>query len=92
MILLYIIRVKHHAGLPTWSSHHVGDLHEDVPSDGSEALCCQLQDLELTSQTTDFVASSFPKYSQALQRLPLLQADFETAQHSHEVLQRWQHM
>ena len=52
-----------------------------------EALCCQL-DLELTSQTTDFDSSSFSKYSQALQRLPLLQADLETAQHAHEVLQQ----
>ena len=45
-------------------------------------------DLELTSQTTDFDSSSFSKYSQALPRLPLLQADLETAQHAHDVLQQ----
>ena len=49
--------------------------------------CCQL-DLELTSQITDFNSSSFSKYSQVLQRLPLFQADLETAQHAHEVLQQ----
>eukprot|EP00731_Ephydatia_muelleri_P015745 Em0009g169a len=49
--------------------------------------CCQL-DLELTSQITDFDSSSFSKYSQVLQRLPLFQADLETAQHAHEVLQQ----
>ena len=52
-----------------------------------EALCCQL-DLELASHTTDFDSFNFSKYSQALQRLPLLQGDLETAQHSQEVLQQ----
>ena len=52
-----------------------------------EALCCQL-DLELARQTTDFDPSSFSKYSQALQRLPVLQADLENAQYSQEVLQQ----
>ena len=52
-----------------------------------EALCCQL-DLELASHTTDFDSSNFSKYSQALQRLPLLQGDLKTAQHSQEVLQQ----
>ena len=51
-----------------------------------KALCCQL-DLELASHTTDFYSSNFSKYSQGLQRLPLLQGDLETAQHSQEVLQ-----
>ena len=49
-----------------------------------EALCCQL-DLELASRTTDFDSSNFSKYSQALQRLPLLQGDLKTAQHSASV-------
>ncbi|KAL5487179.1 hypothetical protein EMCRGX_G019751 [Ephydatia muelleri] len=52
-----------------------------------EALCCQL-DLELASRTTDFDSSNFSKYSQALQRLPLLQGDLKTAQHSQQVLQQ----
>ena len=43
-----------------------------------EALCCQL-DLELASHTTDFDSINFSRYSQALQRLPLLQEDHETA-------------
>ena len=49
-----------------------------------KALCCQL-DLELASHTitTDF---NFSKYSQALQRLPLLQGDLKTD--SREVLQQ----
>ena len=51
-----------------------------------EALCCQL-DLELASHTTDFDSSNFSKYSQALQRLPLLQGDLKNAQHSQQVLQ-----
>ena len=52
-----------------------------------EALCCQL-DFELASCTTDFDSSNFSKYSQALQRLPLLQGDLKTAQHSQQVLQQ----
>ena len=52
-----------------------------------EALCCQL-DLELASRTTDFDSSNFSKYSQALQRLPLLQGDLKTTQHSQQVLQQ----
>ena len=52
-----------------------------------EALCCQL-DLELARQTTDFDSSSFSKYSQALQRLSVLQAELENTQHSQEVLQQ----
>ena len=43
-----------------------------------EALCCQL-DLELASLTTDFDASNFSKYSEALQILPSLQAELEEA-------------
>ena len=50
-----------------------------------KALYCQL-DLEQASHTTDF-DSNFSKCTQALQRLPLLQGDPETAQHSQEVLQ-----
>ena len=52
-----------------------------------EAVCSQL-DLELANHTTDVDSSSFSKYSQALQRLPLLQVDLENAQHAQEVLQQ----
>ena len=52
-----------------------------------KALCYQL-DLELASHTTDFDSSNFSKYNQALQRLPFLQGDLKTAQHSQEVLQQ----
>ena len=52
----------------------------------TKMLCCQL-DLELASHTNDFDSSKFSKYSQALRRLPLLQGDLETVQHSQEVLQ-----
>ena len=37
---------------------------------------------------TDIDSSSFSKYSQALQKLPVLQADLENTQHSQEVLQQ----
>ena len=40
------------------------------------------------SRTTDLDSSNFSKYSQALQRLPLLQGDLKTAQHSQQVLQQ----
>ena len=53
----------------------------------TKMLCCQL-DLELASHTNDSDSSKFSNYSQALQRLPLLQGDLETAQHSQEVLQQ----
>ncbi|KAL5494188.1 hypothetical protein EMCRGX_G015471 [Ephydatia muelleri] len=52
-----------------------------------EAVCSQL-DLELANHTTDVNSSSFSKYSQALQRLPLLQVDLENAKHAQEVLQQ----
>ena len=52
-----------------------------------EALCCQL-DLDLAHHTTDVDSSSFCKYSQALQRLPLLHTELESTQHSQEVLQQ----
>ena len=52
-----------------------------------EAVYSQL-DLELANHTTDVDSSSFSKYSQALQRLPLLQVDLENAQLAQEVLQR----
>ena len=49
-----------------------------------EALCCQL-DLELASHTTDYDSIKFSKYSQALQRLPLLQEDLEKLHSQEEV-------
>ena len=52
-----------------------------------EAVCSQL-DLELANHTTDVNSSSFSKYSQALQRLPLLQVDLKNAKHAQEVLQQ----
>ena len=52
-----------------------------------EAVCSQ-PDLELANHTTDVNSSSFSKYSQALQRLPLLQVDLENAKHAQEVLQQ----
>ena len=44
--------------------------------------------LGLANHTTDVNSSSFSKYSQALQRLPLLQVDLENAQRAQEVLQQ----
>eukprot|EP00731_Ephydatia_muelleri_P033461 Em0030g18a len=52
-----------------------------------EAVCSQL-DLELANHTTDVNSSSFFKYSQALQRLLLLQVYLENAKHAQEVLQQ----
>ena len=45
---------------------------------------CSLLDLELANRTTDVDSSSFSKYSQALQRLPLLQ-------HAQKCCSRLQH-
>ncbi|KAL5486459.1 hypothetical protein EMCRGX_G018937 [Ephydatia muelleri] len=53
----------------------------------ASAVCSQL-DLKLANHTTDVNSSSFSKYSQALQRLPLLQVDLENAKHAQEVLQQ----
>ncbi|KAL5496757.1 hypothetical protein EMCRGX_G013111 [Ephydatia muelleri] len=50
-----------------------------------QAVCSQL-DLKLAN--VQLIPTNFSKYSQALQRLPLLQADLENAQHAQEVLQQ----